>query len=694
MKRWWDSYLLVAAALTLAIFIRLQGLDNTYIKAFDPYFFWRVAEGIWEKGYWAGPDPLRYYPYGWNSTELAPFLPYGMVYLGKIAGDLKAAVKFYPAFFGILSILAMAFLGRELGMSGLSSLLLAVFPAYMYRTAQGFADKEPAAFFLGLLSWFFLLRAIKRESVLDAIYGGISAGLIATIWGGKIIFVLSLAPLFLLLFLREESDKLLHIGIYYTSYVLLHLFVPRYARFWLDPYSLFIFALGISGITVYFLYRIEKLKQIENKQYIIAGIVLLFLFLFSLLFFHDPFLIIRRVYEKAMSPTLPTGRITHYHTVAENQRPTWTWNLKSNQFYQQFGLFFFIAVAISLLLLGSRKYEDLFVASVTLFAVYQSFSAIRLFSPASLGIALGSAYGIKKLLEHRDKVVAGTGYLLLFLSLYLLYPYAAGSAAALRGTSMTPTWFENLKWMAFNIPENEPVVTWWDYGYWIQTVAHRITLGDGGNLAPGQVLNWYTGHFFATDDYENATNWAKSWNLTYFTVDYAMIPKYWAYSTLGGISDVIGSFTLYQQPIYSEFGFVNIYVGYLPVEIYNSLLGIRERRQIPVAIAPVTVGGKLYPMVGNITGNGVRWWGVAREFAVIRNDNIAMCPPEGYCQAEPLGRYPLLNYSVVFYGNQVFAGDHQAMHSIFARLWFFHGYGTDFKLLLNNGECKTFKAEW
>jgi len=79
---------------------------------------------------------------------------------------------------------------------------------------------------------------------------------------------------------------------------------------------------------------------------------------------------------------------------------------------------------------------------------------------------------------------------------------------------------------------------------------------------------------------------------------------------------------------------------------------------------------------------------------VINAKNVIACPPEGYCTADALPNYPLLNYSVVFSGGgAAFIGDHQAMHSTFARLWFFNGYNTDFKLVLNNGETKTFRFE-
>ncbi len=686
MKKWWNSYLLVAFALAAAIFIRFQGLGDPYIKAFDPYYFWRVAHGIWEKGYWQANDSLRYWPFGWESKDLAPFLPYGMVYLGRLAGDLKAGVKFYPALFGVLSILAFALLGKKLKAGGLSALILAVMPAYIFRTTQGFADKEPAAFFLGFLAWFFLISSLQKKSLIDAVYAGIAAGLLSTIWGGKILFVLSTVPLFLMLIYREKVDETVDVSVFYAIYVLMHLFVPRYAQFYRDPYSIFILGLAGFGFLFKFVYASGLFERIEKKRELALGLGIVLFIAGSAILFGDPLYIVKVVYNRAISPMEPVKTIGHFQTVAENQRPSWTWSLKQNVFFREMGLFFFVAVIGGLwAYFKGENVDDWLVGSISIFAIYTGFSAIRLFVFAAPGIALASAYTFRKLLEQKDVAVAGSAYLFLAISFFLLYPYVAATTQGVAGSSMTPTWFENLKWMEFNIPPEEPVVTWWDYGYWIQTVGNRTTLGDGGNMAPGQVLNWYTGHFFATDDYANATAWVRDWNLTYFTVDYAMVPKYWAYSTLGGISDVIGVLRLYNQQIYSpQFGFISVYTGLL-----NTPSG-----QMPVAVAPVYIKDRLYPIIGNITSRGIAWWGTAREFAVINAKNVIACPPEGYCTADALPNYPLLNYSVVFSGGgAAFIGDHQAMHSTFARLWFFNGYNTDFKLVLNNGETKTFRFE-
>jgi dolichyl-diphosphooligosaccharide--protein glycosyltransferase len=47
-------------------------------------------------------------------------------------------------------------------------------------------------------------------------------------------------------------------------------------------------------------------------------------------------------------------------------------------------------------------------------------------------------------------------------------------------TSNPPTndWLDTLEWIKLNTPENAVIASWWDYGYWIQTMAERASLAD------------------------------------------------------------------------------------------------------------------------------------------------------------------------------------------------------------------------
>lgn len=791
-SKFWNSSILVGIAIAIMIYTRFYGLGEPYIKAFDPYLFWRVSEGIWETGSWEGTDNLRYYPYGWESPELAPAVPYTLVYLGKLAGNLKAAVKFYPAFFGLLSIISMALLGRKFGVSGISALFLSIIPAYMYRTSQGFADKEPLAFFLGLLGWYFIAEALDKKTWLPAVYSGISMGMISAVWGGKLLFAMSLAPLLVVLALKEETKKVAQISVSLIIYVLMHAFVPRYSLFYKDPISLGILGMSIFGLGLHSLYKIKFLEKFGKKRFLIAvGIGAVFAMIASLLIFGDALFIVNRFVSTYQSP-FTTGKVTHSQTVAENQKTSWSWNLLGNSFWTQLGSFFFLALGVLIFPILQKAYElatkkgaeapdyvyagalvitiiyliinfqpqtpillfllslpklidtkkpveggwkTIMIISLVVFSIYSGFSSVRLFVFTSVGVALGAAYFAKMIIKNRYKLfetasfwgtiliallwmsyskyviplstlnfliltaLCGgviyismknrkfssliTGTLLIIFTLWQIYPYSVSHAKSLGGASLTTTWFENAKWMQFNVPAGEPVVTWWDYGYWIQTLGNTTSLGDGGNVGPGGKLNWYTGHFFANDDVTNTTAWVEDWNLTYFTIDYAMLPKYWAYSTLGGMSNVLNQMSPAQNQEggyvhATEFGLIEIYTGYS--DDYG-----------PVAIGEVMLEtGPVY-IVGNLINNQIsRWFGFVDEFAHFAS-NMMVCEPIGYCKSQIFGNLERLNQSIIVYPRQIaILGDQVSMHSTFTRLWFFNGLNTDYRMLLNNGETKTF----
>jgi dolichyl-diphosphooligosaccharide---protein glycosyltransferase len=729
--KWWDSSLIVGLAIAVMIFTRFYGLGEPYIKAFDPYYFWRVSEGIWEHGYWQADDPLRYYPYGWDSSELTPAVPYTFVYLAHVAGDLKAAVKFYPAMFGLLSVVAMAMLGRKLGMSGLASLALAVIPAYMFRTSQGFADKEALAFFIGILGWYFAAVAVEEKKHMPAIYSGITIGMLAGVWGGKVLFALSLVPLVLLMMLKERTKEVSVISTVFVSYLFMHVLIPRYRTFYRDPVSLAILGIAVFGYLLHYIYQMKGLKKYGNKRMLIAlGIGGALSLAVSVFAFGNPVAILQHMITLYQDPNYSSGTITHFQTVAENQRPTWTWDLSSNQFFAQFGMFFFIAIALLILpiarkvwslvtkkgayaqdyvyaaglaiatamivinfpyqtpvllfLLGipgmmeKGDWKESLAISIVAFSMFSSFSVVRLFIFGSVGAVIGSAYFMKVLLENRETVTMLIGYAVVIYAFYQIYPSTLGYRESLAGTSLTTTWFENTKWMEFNVPQGEPMTTWWDYGYWIQTLGDTVTLGDGGNVGPAYTINTYTGHFFATDDYANATAWADDWNLTYFTVDAQMLPKFWAYSTLGGISNVLNQIR-FQQTMPTEFGVIGIYTGIS--DDYG-----------PVAVGELSVDNQPVYILGKIVGGAVQWMGIIDEYAYFSNEGVIACEPMGYCPSADFGNYARLNQSAIVYPNSlVVLGDKASMHSTFARLWFFDGYNTDFELLLNNGETKTFR---
>ena len=47
--------------------------------------------------------------------------------------------------------------------------------------------------------------------------------------------------------------------------------------------------------------------------------------------------------------------------------------------------------------------------------------------------------------------------------------------------SQTKDWIDALNWMSSNTSSDSVIASWWDYGYWIETLGNRTTLADNAN---------------------------------------------------------------------------------------------------------------------------------------------------------------------------------------------------------------------
>jgi dolichyl-diphosphooligosaccharide--protein glycosyltransferase len=51
----------------------------------------------------------------------------------------------------------------------------------------------------------------------------------------------------------------------------------------------------------------------------------------------------------------------------------------------------------------------------------------------------------------------------------------------------TNDWSDAMQWLKENTPEDAVIASWWDYGYWISTLAERKTLADNATLIDWQI---------------------------------------------------------------------------------------------------------------------------------------------------------------------------------------------------------------
>jgi dolichyl-diphosphooligosaccharide--protein glycosyltransferase len=76
-------------------------------------------------------------------------------------------------------------------------------------------------------------------------------------------------------------------------------------------------------------------------------------------------------------------------------------------------------------------------------------------------------------------------------------------------------WLESLEWIKTNTPENSVILSWWDYGYWIQTLSERASIADNSTTHTSIIQNVARVFLSSPDD---------SWNMIQeMNVDYVLV---------------------------------------------------------------------------------------------------------------------------------------------------------------------------
>jgi len=168
--------------------------------------------------------------------------------------------------------------------------------------------------------------------------------------------------------------------------------------------------------------------------------------------------------------------------------------------------------------------------------------AIRFFFLMVPVICLVAAYSFFETAHIIKTRKDGEDRVFLFLLLVLIviglgisgYNYAQTSSAQAKviGPTAGVQWQSAMQWAKNNTPQGSIFVSWWDYGYWIQTLGQRPTLTDGGHAA----TNWdyLVGRYvLTTPNPETALSFVKTQNVSYLLIDSTDIGKYPAFSKIG-----------------------------------------------------------------------------------------------------------------------------------------------------------------
>jgi dolichyl-diphosphooligosaccharide--protein glycosyltransferase len=527
----------LAICFTTAFIMRVYPVKyGFYLNEFDPYFDYRATKYIVDNGleaYLKWHDFMSWYPEGRNIPATSQSgLHIIAAYLYQIFGGGMSLLDFtilLPAVLGSLTTIVIFGLVRNIGgtTAGLfSALLFAFTPAIISRGNLGWFKSEPLGLFLGLLSIYLFLSAMKSHQVkftiIKAAGAGILLGLANASWGGIQYFSIPVSLFFICLpFFQREGKIPIYVAITFTIAALLS--AGAFPR----PGISFVFGLpgiALMGGTIfliigYFLNRISRQdRQVRNLLFLLAAFIAIAAgVLITGSYYSSSFR-----YLNAINPFLSAvNPLTE--SVAEHFTPTLV------DYFTQYSILLMFAGFGAWIAFKTRNMMYIFALIIGLTGLYVSATFARLLVYASIGIIILAGIGLyhttRSVLEHRGSTAAErsesiprgskarkkfesmkvksnkslfvkVGYvaaITLLLTIPMVYPPNSNwlsladipTSIANGGTGYrvtTTDWIDALEWIDKNTPEDSVIASWWDYGYWITTLGNRTSLADNATI--------------------------------------------------------------------------------------------------------------------------------------------------------------------------------------------------------------------
>lgn len=496
-------------------------------------------------------DDMSWYPAGRDvfSTAQVPLHVTDAI-LYKIFGGGMSLYDFtiiFPVVFGSMTAVVIFALVRVLGgtSAGLfASLFFAISPPIIVRGTIGWFKSEPLGLFYGLLGVYLFLSGLKSENKKIAISKLVGGGFFLAIgfasWGGIEFFLLPLGLFFVALpFIRKDHKFLLWAVPLFVAVTMI-ISGGLFAR----PGPSFVF--GVRGLAMIgpaiLLVIIILVQKYSKEQYRLRNSLLV---LAALLVIGGVILAASGThsvsfrYLNAINPFL-TSEDPLVDSVAEHATPTLAQN------FSYFSILMLFA-GLGIWLVFRNKNGDpsasrfsirnemiVFALIIGMVGAYagSTFSRLELLTATSVIVlsSIGLAALVGDILKRESKQVqvvepskkgssrkdaptkkttdllgripkiAFVAVIVALLLVPALYPVNANwisitksPPTILNGGSnfaiSTNDWPDALNWIKNNTPKDSVVASWWDYGYWVQTLGERKTLADNATIDTSVIAN-------------------------------------------------------------------------------------------------------------------------------------------------------------------------------------------------------------
>jgi len=522
---------ILAIAVTTTALIRAQpAMYGFELHEFDPFFNYRATEFLVNNGYDAyleWHDDKSWHPFGRDvsaTSQVALHLITASMYnaFGGGSSLYDFTIIFPLAMTSITAVFVFA-LVRVIGgtTAGLiASLMFAIALPVAHRALIGWFKSEPLGLCLGIIGLYLFLSAIKinkdKVSFIKMIFGGIFLSLGLSAWGGAQFFVLPLSVFFIALpfFTKDNKFLLWAIPIFSASFLLTTLLFERPGTHFVVGYGTFL-VLAPTALMIIIII-IQKFSSLTNRNrnplIVLAIFVSLIIGIFATADVTEGNLFSGAIdlpsvrYFNALNPFM-TQEDPLIASVSEHLATDLYELFRSLSIFIIFGL-------IGGWLLFSYKTKDsnslipnhmkAFALIFGLLAVYTSsaFSRLELFG--AIGLIVLGAIGLTILLRHvfsRQKSLLTIVFCVIIIGLMItpmMLPERSNWVTKaqivptiLNGASFyqiaTGDWRDATTWLKENTPTDSVIFSWWDYGYFIQTLGERTTLADNATIFTWQI---------------------------------------------------------------------------------------------------------------------------------------------------------------------------------------------------------------
>ncbi len=541
---------ILAASFSISAMVRSQAADYGFqLNEFDPYFNYRATEYLVNNGldaYVKWHDTMSWYPEGRDvfATSQVP-LHFTDAILYKIFGGGMSLYDFtiiFPVVFGSATAVIIFALVRIIGgtTAGLfASLFFAISPPVIVRGTIGWFKSEPLGLFYGMLGVYLFLSGIKSENRRVAIAKLFSGGGFLAVgfaaWGGIEFFIIPLGIFVIVLPFVRKDHKFLLWAIPFFVAVTMAISGGVFARpgpsFVLGERGFALIGPTILMVIIIFVQKFSKEEvKIRNGLFVLGALVLAGGVIFASGVLNSPSF----RYLNAVDPFL-TSKNPLTDSVAEHATPTLAQN------FTYFSTLMLLA-GFGIWLIFRKKNGDGFLPfniknDMTIFALIlgivgayagSTFSRLELLTAssvivlASIGLAGLTSEILKK--ENRPQVaepskdpkkkaaqkkkqpdflgrfskIAFVAVLVGLLLIPTIFPVQANwitmvksPPTILNGGSnfaiVTNDWPDTMTWIKNNTPPNSVIASWWDYGYWIQTLGNRTTFVDNATIDSNKI---------------------------------------------------------------------------------------------------------------------------------------------------------------------------------------------------------------